>query len=156
MFCVAYLSVPLYKMICQKTGFAGTPQTAKYLSQKESKRKIRVQFIANTHRDLPWTLRPLQNEVTVNIGENFLAYYEAKNKGPKPIVGMATYNISPDKAASYFSKIQCFCFDEQLLHPGETMKMPVLFYVDTKLEEDVLLKDLTAITLSYTFFEYKK
>ena len=108
---LAYASVPLYHLICQKTGFGGTPQKAFAVSdQIEGSREITVQFVANTHRNLPWKFKPLQNEIKVRIGENKLAYYFAENISDLPVIGMATYNISPDKAAIYFNKVQCFCF----------------------------------------------
>lgn len=152
---MAYASVPLYRLICQKTGFGGTPQVARTISDGTINRTIRVQFVANVHRNLPWTFMPKQHEVTVKLGENFLAYYFAKNNSTRPIVGMATYNVSPDKAGIYFSKVQCFCFEEQMLAPGDSMDMPVLFYIDPALDKDSSLKNLTTVTLSYTFFEYK-
>jgi cytochrome c oxidase assembly protein subunit 11 len=153
---MAYASVPLYRLICQKTGFGGTPQVAHTISNETVSRTINVQFVANVHRNLPWTFTPKQHEVKVKLGENFLAYYFAKNNGARPIVGMATYNVSPDKAGIYFSKVQCFCFEEQLLTPGQSMDMPVLFYIDPTMDKDPNLKGVTTVTLSYTFFEYKK
>jgi cytochrome c oxidase assembly protein subunit 11 len=153
---MAYASVPLYRLICQKTGFGGTPQIRLSASQEVLNRTIKVQFVANVHRNLPWAFSPKQHEVTVRLGENFLAYYFAQNNSTKPIVGMATYNVSPDKAGIYFSKVQCFCFEQQLLSPGQSMDMPVLFYIDPEMDKDPNLKGVTTVTLSYTFFEYKK
>ena len=127
---LAYASVPLYRLICQKTGFGGTPQKALLISdQIAGDREITVQFVANTHRNLPWKFRPLQNEIKMRIGENKLAYYFAENTSDRPIIGMATYNVSPDKAAIYFNKVQCFCFEQQLLKPQQGMEMPVLFFL---------------------------
>ncbi len=157
MLAVAFASVPLYRLICQKTGFGGTPQKALAISNTVVQgREIIVQFTANTHRDLPWGFRPMQHESKVKIGENGLAYYYAENKSERPIVGMATYNVSPDKAAIYFNKVQCFCFEQQKLNPGQGMEMPVLFFLDPEFAKDPALKDVKTITLSYTFFEYKK
>ena len=154
---LAYASVPLYRLICQKTGFGGTPQKAFAVSdQIEGSREITVQFVANTHRNLPWKFKPLQNEIKVRIGENKLAYYFAENISDLPVIGMATYNISPDKAAIYFNKVQCFCFEQQLLKPKQGMEMPVLFFLNPEFAKDPGLKDVKTITLSYTFFEYKK
>ena len=154
---LAYASVPLYRLICQKTGFGGTPQKALLISdQIAGDREITVQFVANTHRNLPWKFRPLQNEIKMRIGENKLAYYFAENTSDHPIIGMATYNVSPDKAAIYFNKVQCFCFEQQLLKPKQGMEMPVLFFLDPEFAKDPNLKDVKTITLSYTFFEFKK
>lgn len=152
----AYASVPLYRLFCQKTGFAGTPRVVKAIPKKSSSKTIRVQFVANTNRDLPWVFYPLQNEITLKIGESSMAYYYAENKSSEPIIGMATYNVSPDKAGYYFNKIHCFCFEQQLLKPGEKMQMPLLFFIDPDFLDDPLTKDLPIITLSYTFFRYKK
>lgn len=154
---LAYASVPLYRLICQKTGFGGTPQKALSISdQIAGSREITVQFVANTHRDLPWKFKPLQNEIKMRIGENKLAYYFAENTSDRPLIGMATYNVSPGKAAIYFNKVQCFCFEQQLLKPKQGMEMPVLFFLNPDFAKDPALKDIKIITLSYTFFEYKK
>jgi cytochrome c oxidase assembly protein subunit 11 len=153
---MAYAAVPLYRLICQKTGFGGTPQVAVSASNVTTNRTIKVQFTATVHRDLPWTFFPKQHEITVKLGQNFLVHFVAQNNSQRPIVGMATYNVSPDKAGIYFNKVQCFCFDEQLLQPGESVDMPVLFYVDPDMDKDHNLDGVTTITLSYTFFEYKK
>lgn len=154
---LAYASVPLYRLICQKTGFGGTPQKSLLASDMiAGDREITVQFVANTHRNLPWKFRPLQNEIKVRIGENKLAYYYAENISEQPIIGMATYNVSPDKAAIYFNKVQCFCFEQQLLKPKQGMEMPVLFFLNPEFAKDPNLKDVKTITLSYTFFEYRK
>ncbi len=157
MLAAAFASVPLYRLICQKTGFGGTPQKALAVSNNiVSEREVTVQFTADTHRDLSWSFRPMQHEIKVKIGENGFAHYYAENKSNKPIIGMATYNVSPDKAAIYFNKVQCFCFEQQKLNPGQGMEMPVLFFIDPAFSKDPALKDLKTITLSYTFFEYKK
>ena len=154
---LSFAAVPLYRLICQKTGFGGTPQKALSISdQIAGSREITVQFVANTHRDLPWKFKPLQNEIKMRIGENKLAYYFAENTSDRPIIGMATYNVSPDKAAIYFNKVQCFCFEQQLLKPKQGMEMPVLFFLNPDFAKDPGLKDIKTITLSYTFFEYKK
>lgn len=156
MFALAFASVPLYKIFCQKTGFGGTPQISESNFSKVIDREISVRFIANTHRDLPWEFLPLQHTVQLKIGESGLAYYKAKNCSQKPIVGMATYNVSPDIAGQYFNKVFCFCFEEQKLDPGESMEMPVQFFIDPAFADDPLLKNVNEITLSYTFFEFKK
>lgn len=152
---LAYASVPLYKVFCQRTGFGGTPKIGRFANGKVVNREITVNFVANTHRDLPWEFKPLQRKITLKIGESGLAFYYAKNISDKPIVGMATYNVSPDIAGQYFSKIDCFCFEEQLLGAGEGMDMPVQFFIDPEFANDSMLKDLKEITLSYTFFVFK-
>lgn len=157
MVAVSYASVPLYRLFCQKTGYGGTiPDSGKVKSDRILERTIIVQFTANTHRDLPWVFKPLQHSITLKLGENGLAYYWAENTSQEPMVGMATYNISPDKAAPYFNKIECFCFEEQFLAPQEGMKMPVFFFIDPEFAKDPQLNNLKTITLSYTFFRLKK
>ncbi len=154
---IAYASVPLYRLFCQKTGYGGTPQIGGTLSSenKPIDRQITVQFTATTHRDLNWGFKPLQHSITIKIGESGMAYYWAENYSDQPIIGMATYNVSPDKAARYFHKIACFCFEEQKLDPKQGMEMPVLFFIDPAFAQDPQLKNLHTITLSYTFFNLK-
>lgn len=156
MFALAFASVPLYKLFCQKTGFGGTPKISAQNSSKVLARTISVRFIANTHRDLPWEFSPMQHTVQLKIGENGLAYYKAKNTSTKSIVGMATYNVTPDAAGQYFNKVFCFCFEEQKLEPGELMEMPVQFFIDPAFADDPQLKNVNEITLSYTFFRFNK
>lgn len=155
MLALAYASVPLYKVFCQKTGFGGTPKIGRLTDVKVINREITVKFVASTHRDLPWQFKTMQHKVKLKIGESGLAYFYAKNLSDKPIVGMATYNVSPDAAGQYFNKIECFCFEEQLLGAGEAMDMPVYFFIDPEFCNDPMLKDLKEITLSYTFFVFK-
>lgn len=156
MLALAYASVPLYRLFCAKTGFGGTPKINQVaISEKTVDREITVQFVANTQKNLPWRFIPLQNQIKVKIGENALAFYRAENLSSKPIVGMATYNVSPDKAGIYFNKIACFCFEEQLLEPKQAMDMPVQFFVDPQFAQDPDLDGLNTITLSYTFFQFK-
>lgn len=152
---MAFASVPLYRMFCQKTGFGGTTQVAIAPSTVIGEREITVRFNADVHRDLPWKFRPLQTQIVVKVGENALAYYESENISNEPIVGMATYNVTPDKAGIYFNKIACFCFDEQLLNPKQRVLMPVTFFIDPAFAEDEEMRDVKTITLSYTFFKYK-
>ncbi|CAO5678605.1 MAG: Cytochrome c oxidase assembly protein CtaG [Holosporales bacterium] len=155
MFAFAYACVPLYKLFCQKTGFGGTPKIVQKTSTKLGARMITVQFVANVHRDLRWQFIPLQSQIKVRVGQNALAFFKAQNLTDKPIIGMSTYNVTPDKAGQYFSKVACFCFERQLLMPGESMDMPVQFYIDPDLVKDKDLNDVNLITLSYTFFEVK-
>lgn len=156
MIAMAYASVPLYQMFCKNTGFAGTPRLITEASQKIINRNITVQFTADIHTHLPWKFNPLQNKVTLKIGENGLAFFEAQNLSDQPIVGMATFNVTPEKAAPYFNKIACFCFERQTLYPHERREMPVSFFVDPELVKDPQLNDVKLITLSYTFFKLKK
>jgi len=156
MIAMAYASVPLYQMFCKNTGFAGTPRLAITPSQKVINRSVMVQFTADTNTHLPWKFHPLQNKVTLKIGENSLAFFEVQNLSDQAIVGMATFNVTPEKAAPYFNKIACFCFERQTLNPYERREMPVLFFVDPELAQDPQLDDVKLITLSYTFFRLKK
>lgn len=153
---LAFLSVPLYRIFCQKTGYAGTPLTAFDLPDKVLKRKIRVRFTSSVNRDLPWSFKHQQSYIDVNVGDVGLTFYKAKNLSNRPIVGMATYNVTPEKAAPYFNKVACFCFEQQLMQPGQEMDMPVQFFIDPEIANDPILDDVEEITLSYTFFEYKK
>ncbi|MAZ72806.1 MAG: cytochrome c oxidase assembly protein [Flavobacteriaceae bacterium] len=149
----AYASVPLYNLFCQVTGYGGTTTVAMGEAGAILDREITVQFDANTNRDLPWDFEPLQRSMTVRVGESALAYYRATNTSDRPVTGVATYNVAPFKAASYFSKLECFCFTEQTLQPGESIDMPVLFFVDPLIDEERRMDDVTTMTLSYTFFE---
>ncbi len=154
---LSFASVPLYRLICQKTGFGGTPQMGLFNVEPPKKdHYIRVKFSASIHRNLPWHFIPKEHEVMVKIGEPKLVYYHAENKSSRPIIGMATYNVSPDKAGIFFGKIQCFCFEEQKLEPNEALDLPVLLTISPDILKDPLTKDLKTLTLSYTFFELKK
>lgn len=151
---LAFASVPLYRLFCQVTGFGGTPQVE--LSGESgpvvTDRHITVRFDANVSPKLPWRFKPEQREIDVRIGESSLAVYEAANLSGKPITGQATFNVTPYKAAQYFVKVACFCFDEQTLGAGQRVDMPVSFYVDPEILNDVNVRDVSTITLSYTFF----
>ena len=149
---LAYASVPLYRLYCQVTGFDGTPQIAKTGSATVSERTIEVRFDANVASDLPWQFGPDARSVRVKLGETALAYFHAKNIGAKRSTGAATFNVTPDWAGQYFNKIQCFCFSEQTLVEGENAEMPVTFFVDPAILDDVGGAELPAITLSYTFY----
>lgn len=154
---LTYASVPLYAMFCTLTGFGGATRVAEGApgAIPGGDRKITVSFDANVAPGLAWSFAPKQRDMTVEIGASSLAYYEAKNLTAVETHGNATYNVSPPQAGAYFVKMQCFCFEEQALAPGETMPMPVAFYIDPAILEDPDLKSLTAITLSYTFFPAK-
>src|SRR5690606_31557032 len=149
---MAYAAVPLYQLFCQVTGFGGTTQVATAASEEVLDREIVVRFNADVNPALPWTFQPEQREARLKVGEQGLAFYRAVNNGTEPVIGTATYNVTPLKAGLYFSKIQCFCFTEQRLEPGESMDMPVTFFVDPSIADDPNLNDVRTITLSYTFF----
>lgn len=157
MICLAYASVPLYSLFCRVTGFGGTPQKVIVAPPTSAilKREITVTFNADIDPNLPWAFKPLQKNVTVHVGENKLIFFRAKNEGSEPITGIATFNVTPEKAGSYFDKIQCFCFENQTLKPGEEVTMPVSFFIDPSIADDKNLDDLQDITLSYTFFKAK-
>ncbi len=152
---VSYASVPLYDLFCRVTGYAGTPSVSLAAPNNILDRAMTVRFNADVNRGLPWSFRPTQNKVTVNIGQPFLAFYRVKNTSDQPVVGTATYNITPLKVGRYFSKIDCFCFTEQVLQPGEVAKLPVSFFVDPSIIDDPEMDKIKTVTLSYTFFKAK-
>jgi len=151
---LSFASVPLYRLFCQVTGYGGTPQisTNTESEKKVSERTITVRFDANTNPKLPWRFKALQKEITVRLGEQALAFFEAENLSDVKTVGQATYNVTPYKVGPYFNKVACFCFDEQVMLPGQTVSMPVQFYVDPEIFDDPNTKEVKTITLSYTFF----
>ena len=152
---LAFASEPLYRIFCQVTGYAGTTQVAAFVpkSNEVLKRMVAVRFDANVNSNMPWSFKPVQREIKVRLGEQALAYFEATNNSDQPLVGTASFNVTPYKAAIHFNKIDCFCFTQQVLKPGQIMKMPVSFFVDPELAKDSGADDLTTITLSYTFFQ---
>ncbi len=150
---LAYASVPLYRLFCQVTGYGGTPQVVgEELEHKVLKQKIKVRFNADVNRALDWQFKPVQNQVEIHIGEETLAFFHALNRSDENITGTATFNVTPLKAAPYFNKVQCFCFTEQKLAPGESADMPVSFYVDPAIMDDPNTQEIKTITLSYTFY----
>ena len=149
---MSFAAVPLYNLFCRVTGYGGTTQVAERESTVILDRKITVRFNADTAKNMPWQFRPLQKEITVRVGETGLALYEAYNPTNRRIAGNAVYNVTPSKAGLYFDKVACFCFDEQVLEPGQRVEMPVQFYVDPEIVKDSNLDDVKTITLSYTFF----
>lgn len=156
---LAYAAVPLYQAFCKATGFAGTPLVAKEGAQGADRpviaRTVEVRFDSNTDANLPWRFQPVERSVKVHLGEEKLAFFRATNLSQRPIVGTATYNVTPEWTAGWFNKIQCFCFTEQLLQPGQSVDMPVLFFVDADMNKDRRYDDVRTITLSYTFYEAK-
>lgn len=149
---MAYAAVPLYQLFCQVTGFGGTTQVAEAADRPILERVIKVRFSASTHRDMPWEFSPVQTMQKTRVGEQMMAYYEAENPTDKTVIGTATFNVTPHKAGAYFSKIECFCFTEQTLAPGEGAKMPVTYFIDPAIMNDPGLDDVKEIVLSYTFF----
>ena len=150
---LAWASVPLYDWFCRVTGFGGTTNVADASSVEIIDRTIKVRFDASLERGMPWEFKPMQLEVELRLGEEGLAFYEAYNPTDRPIAGTASYNVAPYGAGLYFSKIACFCFEEQILMPGERVEMPVSFFVDPDILNDTDAKFAKHITLSYTFHE---
>ncbi len=148
----AFAAVPAYRLFCQVTGFGGTTQRADAAPVGVGERVVKIQFDANTNPDLPWRFRPKQREVAVRVGEEGLAFYRAENLSDDIVMGQAGFNVTPLKAGKYFNKVQCFCFNEQVLLPGQAVDMPVTFFVDPAIVDDPDLDDVDTITLSYTFF----
>jgi len=149
---LSFAAVPLYRLFCQVTGYGGTTQVADAVPATVSERTITVRFNADVDPQLPWSFAPEQRAVTVKVGEPGLAFYRARNRSEQTTVGAATFNVTPLKAGQYFNKVQCFCFDEQALDPGQEAEMGVSFFVDPAILEDRNLDEVKTITLSYTFF----
>ena len=155
MLALAYAASPLYDMFCRATGFGGTPQIAQEGERPILSRTVNVRFDSNTDANLPWRFTPLQREVKVKLGEEKLVHYRVTNVSQRPIVGTSTYNVTPEHAGAWFNKLQCFCFTEQLLMPGQSADLPVVFFVDPEMDKDRRYDNVRTITLSYTFFEAK-
>lgn len=151
---LAFASVPLYRLFCQVTGFGGTPLRAEEVapSLKPTGKLISVRFDSNTNSGLPWRFKPEEQSKRVAIGARNMAFYTAKNLSDVPVTGTATFNVTPEQAGQYFVKIQCFCFTEQTLKPGEEVRMPVVYFVDPKILDDPDASRIEEITLSYTFY----
>jgi cytochrome c oxidase assembly protein subunit 11 len=145
-------SVPLYDLFCRVTGYGGTPRIAAAAPGGPAEVLVRVAFNADVDPKLAWSFHPVQREISLPPGEERLAFYEAVNRSDGPIVGRAVFNVTPDKIGSYFAKIECFCFQEQVLEPGQKVEMPVSFFVDPALLEDPSTREVRQITLSYTFY----
>jgi cytochrome c oxidase assembly protein subunit 11 len=152
---LTFAAVPLYRLFCERTGFDGTPVRAE--GQQGPKevldRVVTVSFTGDVNGGMPWSFYPKQNKIEAKVGQTYLAFFEAKNVSEQPITGTATFNVSPEPWGPYFVKIECFCFTEQTLQPGESVEMPVTFYLDPALAEDKNLKRMSDVTLSYTFFK---
>ncbi|MDJ1157854.1 cytochrome c oxidase assembly protein [Chelatococcus sp. SYSU_G07232] len=152
---LAYASVPLYNLFCQVTGYGGTPQVSAANGSTVSERVVSVRFDANVAPGISWRFTPEQPVVDVRLGETATVFYKLTNTGTRPSTGIATFNVQPELAGAYFNKIQCFCFTEQTLQPGETIEAPVVFFVDPAILKEPDIKDIETITLSYTVFPSK-
>ncbi|MEP3244393.1 MAG: cytochrome c oxidase assembly protein [Sneathiella sp.] len=149
---LAYAAVPLYDLFCRVTGYGGTTQQADIAPDVILDQEITVGFDANTARQMPWDFKPVKKTVTLKIGQTGIAFYEAYNPTDKTITGTASFNVTPQKVGQYFTKIDCFCFTEQTLKPGQRVDMPVTFFVDPEIASDPNTSEVETITLSYTFF----
>ena len=149
---VSFAAVPLYRLFCAATGFAGTPKIGAEAAPGGNGKTIKVRFDANTNPGLPWSFVPEEREVVVPLGEDRLAAYKAHNRAKSPTTGVAVYNVTPEKAGKYFHKTACFCFNEQTLEPGADMSFPLSFWVDPAIATDPNTSDIVSITLSYTFY----
>ena len=153
MLSASFAAVPFYDWFCRVTGYGGTPETySERFDGQVLEKKIKVRFDASKAKDMNWDFIPVQNEVEVKIGETALVFYEAYNPTDEPISGQASFNVFPFSAGNYFSKIDCFCFVEQTLQPGERVKMPVTFYIDPEIDENIETRNIKSLTLSYTFY----
>eukprot|EP00210_Caulerpa_lentillifera_P006557 g6262.t1 len=165
---LTYASVPLYRMFCNATGFAGTVRTVKNVEDKlkdrklnrhedverlAAEREITIWFEGNVVDGMEWSFEPTQRSIKVHPGQSALAFFKATNKSKKPITGISTYNVTPNQTGYYFNKIQCFCFENQKLRPGECVDMPVFFYIDPEFATDRKMVGINDVTLSYTFFK---
>jgi cytochrome c oxidase assembly protein subunit 11 len=164
MLALGFASVPLYRMFCEATGFGGTTQRAsetqlKAMAQEDAAgtpRIVSVRFDSNVRPGMPWQFYPENRQVSVHVGAKKMAIFIAKNMSDKPVTGQASFNVTPEQSGRYFTKIQCFCFTMQTLQPGQEVRMPVLFFVDKKFNDDPDNKDVQEITLSYTFYPVEK
>jgi len=150
---LAFASVPLYRLFCQITGYEGTTQRAQEVPIEISNREVTVFFSADLANNMPWRFYPETGRLKVRVGETANIVYIAENLSDRTIIGHATYNVSPDLFGPYFSKVECFCFQEQTLKPGEKVRMPVVFFLDPEMLRDKNLNKMGEVTLAYTFFE---
>lgn len=152
---MSFAAVPLYTMFCNFTGYNGTTQRVDQMSDVVLDQTMRVTFDANTASGLPWDFKPVKREVSPKIGETIQVHFTARNLSDQPTRGQAIFNVTPMEAAAYFNKVQCFCFTETELQPGEELDMPVVFYIDPDITKAVETKDIGTITLSYTFYPHE-
>ena len=149
---MSFAAIPLYRLFCAATGYAGTPNIGLAAAPGSSGQSIRVRFNADTNPELPWTFAPDQREVSLNLGDERVAFYHATNQSSRSVTGMALYNVTPEKVGKYFHKTACFCFNQQTLSPNQSMEFPVSFWVDPAIRTDPNTSDVKVVTLSYTFF----
>jgi cytochrome c oxidase assembly protein subunit 11 len=149
---LSFAAVPLYRLFCQATAYVGTPRRADKAPGEVLDRTITIRFDGNVDKSLPWTFAPVKQTMDVKIGETALAFFKASNQADTPVTGQALFNVSPEIAGRYFTKIECFCFKQQTLAAKQTVEMPVTFFVDPKIVDDDDTKDISEITLSYTFY----
>lgn len=152
MLLLSYAAVPLYKLFCQVTGYGGTPKISEYSSESLISDKINVRFDSSIEKNSVIFFEPEQTKIKVRIGENNLAFFKAVNKSDKQISTMSVYNVTPLQAGKYFNKIECFCFEEQILSGKEEVSMPVSFFIDPSIKDDKFISNLNEITLSYTMY----
>jgi cytochrome c oxidase assembly protein subunit 11 len=152
---LSFAAVPLYRIFCEKTGWAGTPQRAAEAPATIAAQSITVRFDANVAQGLQWVFEAVQPELTLHIGESKLAFFRATNRSPETVTGSAVFNVSPDLMGQYFTKVQCFCFTEQTLKPGEAVEMPVSFFIDPAILNDRDGSTVRDMTLSYTFYKVR-
>ena len=152
---MSYAAVPLYDLFCRVTGYGGTTQIAVEKNDTVTQRPIKVRFDAMV-TNIDWAFQPVQRQIELQVGENAVAFYRATNRSKQSLTGTATFNVTPLKVGVYFSKVACFCFTDQTLEPGQTVEMPVAFYVDPEISSDPNLDDVKTITLSYTFYAVDK
>jgi cytochrome c oxidase assembly protein subunit 11 len=149
---MSFAAIPLYRLFCAATGYGGTPSIGLAAAPGSSGQSIRVRFNADTNPGLPWSFAPDQREVSLNLGDEQVAFYHATNQSPRSVTGMALYNVTPEKVGKYFHKTACFCFNQQTLSANQSMEFPVSFWVDPAIRTDPNTADVKVITLSYTFF----
>jgi cytochrome c oxidase assembly protein subunit 11 len=149
---MSFAAIPLYRLFCAATGYGGTPSIGLAAAPGSNGQTIRVRFNADTNPGLPWTFAPDQLEVSLNLGDEQVAFYHATNQSSRPVTGMALYNVTPEKVGKYFHKTACFCFNQQTLSPKQSMEFPVSFWVDPAIRTDPNTADIKVVTLSYTFF----
>jgi cytochrome c oxidase assembly protein subunit 11 len=152
---VSFASVPLYRLFCQVTGYNGTTQRVEQVSDVVLDKSIKVTFDANVSSGLNWEFKPVDRSITPKIGETVQINYTATNRSPVATTGQAIFNVTPMEAAAYFNKVECFCFTETELKPGESLEMPVVFFIDPAIVEAAETKDIGTITLSYTFYPHE-
>lgn len=150
---VAFAAKPLYDTFCRVTGFGGTTRVAEAAGGEVLDRTVQVRFDANIAGGLPFDFEPMQTSATVRVGETGLAFYRLVNTSDRPVSALATYNVTPHKAGPYFTKLECFCFEDTVYAPGEVIELPVVYFVDARVDEERRMDDLHTVTLSYTFYE---